>query len=112
MFKKLCLAAALAVAGLLVVGDTQAEAQHCRYGYGHGGGIAVYAAPSYRSSYRHAVPYRPVYGSNYRGGFGYNSFYGSPYRSYRGGYGFGSPYYGRGTSIGIGRGGISIGIGF
>ena len=114
MFKKALLASAFMI-GSLALGNT-AKADHgCYRGHGHIHGghygipIRTYSVPVYSSRYH----------SGYRGG-GYG-FYGSPYvpsyRSYyRGGLyprGFGGyPYYGGGTSIGVGRGGISLNFGF
>ena len=113
MFNKFCLAAVVAIAGMMVGGESEANADNCyRRGYARPA-VSVYSNPYARSysAYRYAPP-RPVYTSPYRTGFGYGYGYGVPvYRSYSPGF-YGSPYYGRGTSIGIGRGGFSIGIGF
>ena len=110
MFNKFCLAAAVAIGGMMFGGDTKANADNCRYGYSYRPSVGVYSAPI-------RVAPRPVYGV-YRSGYGYPV---SPYRGYRApiggfgpgfGYGYGPGFYGRGTSIGFGRGGVSIGFGF
>ena len=120
MFNKLTLAAIVAVAGMMM-GGSEAHADNCRYGRSNFSGYRSYAPPVY-SSYRPSVRYAPPvrYGSPYRG---YSSF--SPYRSgfggvgygighpgYRSGFGYGSPFYGGGSYVGFGRGGVSIGFGF
>ena len=113
MIKKILLVAAFTITPLLL--SEEASAQCASYGYG------AYRAPVVRYQsvphYSHRGHYASPYHSGYRGsGFSYGAQYGSPYRygsRYGGyGYGYGSPYYGRGTSIGIGRGGISLNFGF
>lgn len=119
MFNKISLAAIVAIAGMLFCGETQVQAQNCYRGggasFGYSSFAPVYAAPIHSVSRYHYNAPRSFYGSPYRSGFG-GYGYGSPfggYGGYRGGFGgFGPGYYGRGTSIGVGRGGLSIGIGF
>ena len=114
MFNKITLAAVVAIAGLLCIGETQAQAQNCSRGGGYG--YSAYRAPVRSvNRYNYNAP-RSVYGSSYRSGFG-GYGYGAPigyggFGGYGGYGGFGPGYYGRGTNIGVGRGGLSIGIGF
>ena len=112
MINKICLAAAVAIAGMMFGTQSEANADYCYRGGPRGVSVRGYSP---YAAYRYAAP-RPVYTSPYRSGFGYGYGYGVPaYRAYRPGF-YGSPYgppiYGRGTSIGIGRGGVSIGFGF
>ncbi|MFK8113526.1 MAG: hypothetical protein AB8B91_15075 [Rubripirellula sp.] len=115
MLKKILLAFVL-MFGLSLMLAQDASADHCNSrSYRGGYGVPVYAAPvvSYRAPlyghgyYGRGYSSRSFYGGhpgNYRSGYrGYSSFYGSPY-------GYGG--YGRGTSIGIGRGGVSLNFGF
>ncbi len=113
MFRKALFAAAL-IAAPLALTETASADHNCYRSYrapvvtyrNYGGHYGQrYHAPRYRSGYiginsGYYSPYRSYYGRGY-GGYGY------------GGYGYGSPfYYGRGTSIGIGRGGFGLSIGF
>ena len=110
MLKKFLFVGALALATIAM--SETASAQHCHNGYG--GGYGGYRAP--------AISYQSSYGHHYGGHRAYRvpvqrSYYGSRYRSnYRGGYGgyggYGYGGYGRGTSIGVGRGGVRVNIGF
>jgi hypothetical protein len=107
MLKKFLFVGALALA---TVGMSEtASADHCHRGYGGYRAPAIsYYSSSYGPRYGGYRSYRaPVYRSNY--GSPYRSNYGGGYRGYGGYGGYG---YGRGTSIGIGRRGVSIGIGF
>ena len=98
MFKKTLIAAAFAIASLAVA-DT-ASADHCRYR------VSPY---SYRAPVGPVISYRtyvPTYRSTYVPSYRPSSFYGAPvYRSYRS---YGHPYYRSGTSVSIGRGGVSL----
>ena len=108
MIKQFVIAAALAVSPLAL--SSEASADHCSYrGYHHGHRVA---APVVR--YRGYSPYHGYYGGHPGYRVPYGAHYGSRYnRAYRYGYGgFGGPYYGRGTSIGVGRGGVSLYFGF
>ena len=114
MIKKIICAAVLAIAPLAV--STESSAGDCYYGGyrgHHGVARTVVRHHSYAPSHH--------YGGRDRSGYGapiyaapYGSYYRSrPYSAYRYGYrGYGSPYYGRGTSIGINRGGVSLYFGF
>ncbi|MDA8743827.1 hypothetical protein N9N28_04250 [Rubripirellula amarantea] len=119
MIKSLCLAATVAVTGAFASTSSEAMAGDC-YSRGHGHNRSHHGS-YYGSRYRSPVaPYRsPVvrYSSGYRGGYvpsPYRSYgYGSPsFGSRYGGFGYSGFGYGRGTSIGVGRRGVSIGIGF
>ena len=110
MFKKLIIAAVLAITPMVLAQDS--SAQHCSSGYRAYGAPAVgyhgyshghrghYGRPAVNSFYRYGVPYRSGYGGYGHGGYGR-------------GYGYGGyPYYRSGTTIGVGRGGFSLRIGF
>ncbi len=113
MFNKFFLAAAIAITGMMFMGESEAEAQNC---YRGGGGYGY--APAYRSSYRGGFAARPVVSSYRGGGFGYG--YGGVGRSSIGyggfgsrGIGYGYPgFYGRGTSFGFSTGGYGRGVSF
>lgn len=110
MIKHFVIAAALAVSPLAM--PQNASADHCSYRGYYRGYRPV--APVVR--YRPAPIYSPYYGG-YRGIPGYRTPYGVGYGSiYNRGFGYGyggwgGPYYGRGTSIGIGRGGVFMNFG-
>ncbi len=110
MFNKIFLAGMIAIAGMLIGGESQAQAQNCyRGGGGYSSFSPVYSPVRSVSSFNRGG----FYGSPYRGGFnsfgpsfGYSSFNrGGSFNSF-GRSGFNS--YGRGR----GRGGVSIGFGF
>jgi hypothetical protein len=109
MLNKVLFAAAFAITPMLLSEEASAQ---CASGYG---GYRAYSAPvvSYRAPhYGHGSHYRSSYRPSY--GYGYSSpRYRSRYGGYGyGGYGYGGYGYGRGTSVGIGRGGISLSFGF
>lgn len=112
MMKKILLLAAFAITPIAL---SQTASAHCGPGHGYGhyrrAPVVTYRVPHhhhhYRSSYRYGHP-GIRYGSPVRAGYGYG-YGGIGY----GGIGYGHPlYYGRGTSVGIGRGGFSLRIGF
>lgn len=115
MFKKILMLAGLAITSLAISETASAQ---CGYGgYGNRGSYrgpaVVYRSPrSYHRQYQGVGAYRApvaVYGSPYGVGSRYGSRYGGyPY----GGYGYGAGYFNRGSSVGIGRGGVSFRIGF
>jgi hypothetical protein len=110
MFKKLIIVAVFAVTPMILAEDSSAD--HCSY--------RSYRAPVVRHSHRvpvyHGAYARPPVRSYYYPG-AYRSYgrYGAGYGGYGAGYGryggFGGyPYYG--NTIGIGRSGFSLSIGF
>ncbi len=102
--KKL-LAVAVVLAGSAVVAD-QASADYCISSRSY----RAYGAPVRYPSY---VPHRAYRYSPYRDyGHIHHHHHGSLYRSRYGGYYGGVPYYGRGNSIGVSRGGVSLHFGF
>ena len=107
MIKKIIIAAIFAITPLAMSAESSAD--HCRSGYGY----RTYRAPVVRHGHHHG--HGSYYGTRYPAyGTHYGSNYGSRYNSgYRYGYGgYGGPYYGRGSSIGINRGGVSLYFGF
>lgn len=108
MIKRILLAATVALVPLALSGTAQAGDCYYRSSRGYGAPVVVnrghgHHHHGYRSGYYpgDSVPYGNVYGSPYQS---------RAYRSSR--YGYGVPYYGNRSGIGIRSGGVSLYFGF